>query len=89
MQRHISIEYHPFNRSFDPEQSLMISQSIQTAFEQEIPLSVIYRVASGMEHQFCGYVDQIDPYERWLQLRNGVLYKRIFFTNLLQIDLFD
>jgi hypothetical protein len=68
------------------EQSLMSSMKIQQAYEQEKPLLILYKGRFGLQ-QFCGYVDQIDPYERWIQLANGCLKKKIKFPTIVEIEI--
>jgi Tfp pilus assembly protein PilO len=68
------------------EQSLMISMKIQQAYEEEKPLLILYQGKFGL-HQFCGFVDQIDPYERWIQLANGCLKKKIKFPMIVEIEI--
>lgn len=81
-----SIDYQPnFTQTFDHDLSLLISKSIQAAYEKDVPLSIVY-IDNATQKQFCGYVEQIDPYERWIALRNGLLKRRILFTQILYLD---
>lgn len=80
--------YQPQTKSayINKDQSLTFSILIQTAYEQEKPLSIVYQ-RKEQPHHFCGYLDQIDPAERWIRLRNGCLYETISFLDVISIEL--
>lgn len=71
---------------WDRNQSLMISIQIQSAYEQERPLSIVYQSEKQTMH-FCGYIDQIDPSERWIRLYNGDLIETIYFPHIQLIEM--
>lgn len=71
---------------FHKEQSLYFSMLIQTAYEKEKPLSIVYQMEER-PYQFCGYIDQIDPAERWIRLRNGCLLEAIHIPYIISIDI--
>jgi len=71
---------------WDRDQSLMISIQIQSAYEQERPLSIVYQRETQTMH-FCGYIDQIDPSERWIRLYNGDLTETIYFPSIELIEM--
>ncbi|SFJ47203.1 YolD-like family protein [Thermoflavimicrobium dichotomicum] len=71
----------------DKEQLLQFSIKIQTAYEQERPLLILFNTPFG-SHQFAGYVGQIDPHERWIQLINGSIKKQISLAKIIDIELY-
>jgi hypothetical protein len=77
---------HVTPRMWNQDRALTLSILIQTAYEQEQALSIVYQT-NQHTRQFCGYLEQIDPAESWIRLRNEGLQQTIPFADVMTIDL--
>ncbi|SEM68651.1 YolD-like family protein [Lihuaxuella thermophila] len=82
-QRRQAEEFVP--PELDESHMEMINYILQEAIEEEKPVVVTYaeKYAPG---QFCGFVDQVDPYNQVIQLSNGTCRKQISFQKLINIE---
>lgn len=78
-------QHKPTQSIYTAEDCLLLSIRIQQAYEQNRPLLVIFQGKFGLQ-QYCGYIDGIDPEERFLELRNGTIQKVIDFAKILNIE---
>jgi putative heme degradation protein len=63
----------------DEDQLAEIDRLIQEALHGDFPLLIRY-VANRRPQTFCGFVQKINPHERWLRLANGRAVTTIPFS---------
>jgi hypothetical protein len=68
----------------DEQQLEAISYFIQEAIELEQPILVTYATRYQAEC-FCGFVDEVNSYHKYLQLSNGRQMQKISFHLLIDV----
>ncbi|SFI95966.1 YolD-like family protein [Thermoflavimicrobium dichotomicum] len=62
-----------------------INRLILEGLEGEFPLLIQY-VEHKRPQQFCGFIEKIDPHERWIKVVNGQLIRIIHFDQIYGVE---